>query len=326
MKIEFGQQATKVKQLADLISQSISMGIYKVGDPLPSINQLSAEHKVSRDTVFKAFLDLRERGAIDSTPGKGYYVTSKIINVLLLLDQYSPFKDVLYNSFIKRLPSGYKVDLLFHQYNERLFKTLIRESAGRYNKYIVMNFSNEKLSNVLCKIDPNKLLLLDFGKFDKSPYSYICQDFDEGLYNSMTSVLPHLRKYKKLVLVFPKDLMHPQSSKDYFIKFCQDNGFLCEIAGSLEECKLQRGVAYLVIKLQDVVDIIKQSRNQNLKCGSDIGVLAYNDIPSYEVIDNGITALTIDWESMGMKAADFVLNNTRIHEYLPTEVTFRSSL
>lgn len=326
MKKEFGQQTTKVKQLADLISQSISMGSYKTGDLLPSINQLSAQYKVSRDTVFKAFLDLRERGAIDSTPGKGYYVTNKITNVLLLLDQYSPFKDVLYNSFIKRLPAGYKVDLLFHQYNERLFKTLIRESAGRYNKYIVMNFSNEKLSNVLGKIDPNKLLLLDFGKFDKSNYSYICQDFDEGLYNSLLSVLSNLRKYKKLVLVFPKDLMHPQSSKVYFEKFCNDQGFLCEIADSMDGVKLQPGVAYLVIKLQNVVDIIKQSRRQELKCGSDIGVLAYNDIPSYEVIDNGITAMTIDWERMGAKAADFVLHNKQIHEYLPTEVTMRSSL
>ncbi|BEH00063.1 GntR family transcriptional regulator [Bacteroides sedimenti] len=326
MKKEFGQQTTKVKQLADAISQEISMGAYKIGDLLPSINQLSADYKVSRDTVFKAFLDLRERGAIDSTPGKGYYVKNKLNNVLLLLDQYSPFKDVLYNSFIKKLPAGYKVDLLFHQYNERLFKTLIRESAGRYNKYIVMNFSNEKFSNVLSKIDPNKLLLLDFGKFDKSSYSYICQDFDEGLYKSLESVLTNLKRYKKLVLVFPKDLMHPQSSKEYFEKFCTDYGFLCEIADSLDECKLQSGVAYLVIKLQDVVDIIKQSRILGLKCGKDIGVLAYNDIPSYEVIDNGITALTIDWQSMGAKAADFVIKNKQITEYLPTEVIMRSSL
>jgi len=84
MKKDFGQHTTKVKQLADLISKSISMGTYKKGDPLPSINQLSAEYKVSRDTVFKAFKDLQERGAIDSTPGKGYYVTNKIVNVLLL--------------------------------------------------------------------------------------------------------------------------------------------------------------------------------------------------------------------------------------------------
>ena len=66
MKTIFGQQTTKVKQLADLISQDISMGRYKTDTALPSINQLSHDYKVSRDTVFKAFIDLKERGIIDS--------------------------------------------------------------------------------------------------------------------------------------------------------------------------------------------------------------------------------------------------------------------
>ena len=121
------------------------MGKYKSDCTLPSINKLSREYQVSRDTVFKAFIDLKDRGIIDSTPGKGYYVTNKLTNILLLLDEYSPFKYSLYNSFIKKLSINYKVDLLFHQYNERLFNTILRESIGRYNKYIVMNFNNEKL-------------------------------------------------------------------------------------------------------------------------------------------------------------------------------------
>ena len=90
-----------VKQLADLISQEISMGTYKSDSALPSINQLSRNYHVSRDTVFKAFIDLKDRGMIDSTPGKGYYVTNKLKNILLLLDEYSQFKYSLYNSFIK---------------------------------------------------------------------------------------------------------------------------------------------------------------------------------------------------------------------------------
>ena len=91
MKVTFGQQTTKVKQLADLLSQEISMGKYKSDCTLPSINKLSREYQVSRDTVFKAFIDLKDR-IIDSTPGKGYYVTNKLTNILLLLDEYSPFK------------------------------------------------------------------------------------------------------------------------------------------------------------------------------------------------------------------------------------------
>ena len=176
MKTIFGQQTTKVKQLADLISQDISMGRYKTDTALPSINQLSHNYKVSRDTVFKAFIDLKERGIIDSTPGKGYYVVNRQKNILLLLDEYSPFKDTLYNSIIRRLSTRYKVDLWFHQYNEALFNAILRDSIGRYNKYVVMNFDNEKISPYLYKIDSSRLLLLDFGQFDKREYSYICQD------------------------------------------------------------------------------------------------------------------------------------------------------
>lgn len=326
MKVRFGQQATKVKQLADKLSQAISMKEFREGDSLPSINQLSSKYAVSRDTVFKAFLDLRERGLIDSTPGKSYYVTSQVTNILLLLDQYTPFKEALYNSFIKQLPVNYKVDLLFHQYNERLFNTLISESVGRYNKYIVMNFDNEKFSTALCKINASKLLLLDFGKFDKEPYSYICQDFDEGFYNALLSLKDTLRKYHKLVLLFPKGLKHPQSSKLYFSKFCEEQGFLSEIIDNIDNMNIRKGEAYIAIKQQDVVEVVKQGRLEGLKCGKDFGILAYNDIPSYEVIDTGITALSIDWKMMGNEAARFVLDRTPVQKYLPTEIRLRQSL
>lgn len=325
-KAKFGQQSSKVTQLADTLSQAISMKEYHEGDSLPSINQLSAQYGVSRDTVFKAFLDLRERGLIDSTPGKGYYVTSQVTNILLLLDQYTPFKEALYNSFVRRLPISYKVDLLFHQYNERLFNTIIRESNGKYKKYIVMNFDNEKFSAALNKINPARLLLLDFGKFEKEKYSYICQDFDESFYQALLNLKETMQKYSKLVFLFSKSLKHPQSSKEYFARFCNEHGFLCEIDEDIDNLTVHKGVAYIAIKQQDVVKVVKQGRLKGLKCGQDFGLLAYNDIPSYEVIDEGITSLSIDWEMMGNEAANFVLNNALIQKYLPTEVRLRKSL
>lgn len=326
MKTTFGQQTTKVKQLADLMGREISMGNYKPDSALPSINQLSRRYDVSRDTVFKAFIDLKDRGMIDSTPGKGYYVTNKLKNILLLLDEYSQFKYALYNSFIKKLSIRYKVDLLFHQYNERLFNTIIRESSGRYNKYIVMNFDNEKFSNSLHKIDPSKLLLLDFGKFEKEGYSYVCQDFDEGFYQALVKLERQLDRYEKLVLLLPKESKHPASSGTYFMKFCHDKQLAGEVVDDADGIKVTKGEAYIAIRQMDVVNIIKRSRAQGLKCGSDFGVLAYNDTPSYEVIDQGITCISIDWEQMGKLAADFVLSGKEIKEYLPTEIHIRHSL
>ena len=322
----FGQQSSKVTQLADLISQAISMREFLEGDSLPSINDLSRRYGVSRDTVFKAFSDLRERGIIDSTPRKGYFVTGQVTNVLLLLDQYTPFKETLYNSFAKHLPVNYKVDLLFHQYNERLFSTIVRESVGKYSKYVVMNFDNERFSASLNKISPARLLLLDFGKFEKERYSYVCQDFDESFYGALQRLDDRFSSYRKFVFLFPSSLKHPQSSKDYFFRFCQDYNLSGSVEEDVENLKVEKDTAYLAIKQQDVVKVVKQGRLAGLKCGRDFGLLAYNDIPSYEVIDEGITALTIDWQQMGNEVVRFVLDNAVVQKYLPTEVRLRNSL
>lgn len=326
MKAVFGQQTTKVKQLADLIGQEISMGKYRVEDALPSINQLSQHYQVSRDTVFKAFIDLKERGVIDSTPGKGYYVANRQKSILLLLDEYSPFKDVLYNRLVKQLSSSYRVDLWFHQYNEKLFNTILRESLGRYNRYVVMNFDNEKFSADLYKIDSSKLLLLDFGKFDKRTYSYICQDFDESFYKALLQLSDRLEGYRKLVLLLVAGTKHPQSTCVWFQQFCDDCRLIGEVQDYMDEVEVRKGEVYIAIRQIDVVSIIKKGRAKGLECGVDFGLIAYNDTPAYEVIDKGITTLSIDWEKMGTLTANFILTGTPVQLYLPTEVHFRGSL
>lgn len=162
-EVKLKGKGTKVQQLSDYILESIALNDLKAGDELPSINQLSKKFSVSRDTVFKSFLDLKARGVINSIHGKSHIVASHIKDILLVLDEYSTFKEVLYNTLISKLPISYNVDLWFHQYNEHLFNKIISESLGKYIKYLVMNYDNEKFSGYLLKIDKKKLLLLDFG-------------------------------------------------------------------------------------------------------------------------------------------------------------------
>ena len=312
MDFKFNGQSTKVQQLAEYIQDVLAANELKVGEKIPSINHLSRQFSVSRDTVFKALSDLRERGVIDAIHGKNYFVASHTKNILLLLDEYSPFKEVLHTILVSRLPKSYKIDLWFHQYNEHLFNNIVHESIGRYNKYLVMNYDNEKFSDVLSKIDKKKLLLLDFGKFDKDGYSYVCQDFDKGLYDALSTI----NKFHK----------HPQSSKTAFSNFCLDNhfefGILDEI---LEKSTVQQDFFYLVIKQEDVVKIVKQGRADRLRPGENYGLLAYNENPFFEVIQNGISSIGIDWHEMGKIAAEFVLNNQAIQTYLPTVIKKRDS-
>lgn len=326
MELQFNNKNTKLQQLTDYIQRSIAADELKVGDKLPSINQLSKRFHLSRDTVFKAFTDLKNRKIIDSVHGKNYYVASHSKNVLLLLDEYTPFKEIIYNSLRDKLPSYYEIDLWFHQYNEHLFNQIINNSAGMYDSYLVMNYDNEKFSEALTKIDKRKLLLLDFGKFDKNGYSYVCQDFDTGLYNALETIKDRLRKYRKLFFVLNKYHKHPQSSRVYFSKFCIDNNFPFEIIDEVsEKMAILERAFYLAIKQEDLVTIIKKGKQKNLRSGNDYGILAYNENPLYEVIENGIASIGVNWEEMGNHAVDFIVNKTSIQKFLPTEIILRGS-
>jgi len=327
MNIKFSHSISKIKSLADAFSLSIMQGKLGKGDNLPSINEASALYKVSRDTVFKAYQELKKRELIDSTPTKGYYVTGEVNHILLLLDTYSAFKQNLYNRFAANLPGNYKVDLIFHQYNEHLFETIVSESIGKYSMYVVMNFSNNQFSDALKDIPENKLLLLDFGDFEKTEYSFVCQDFNESFYQSLNSCSQLLHKYKKLTFVFPEEISHPVSSIDYFIRFCHDQNFACKVIRRDADWKgVELGTAYLCILPQDLVKIIKAADASGFTVGTDIGLIAYNDDPVLEVIKNGISSISIDFGLMGEKAALFVTNKKPIQEYLPTQLILRGSI
>ncbi|MCW1734728.1 GntR family transcriptional regulator [Anaerorudis cellulosivorans] len=327
MSLKFNHSTTKVQQLADYIRQSITVNEYKVGEKLPSINFLSQKYNVSRDTVFKALTMLKDKGMIDSIQGKNYYVLNQSTHIFLLLDEYTPFKEALYNSLIKKLPESFTVDLWFHQYNESLFNTIVNEACGKYNRYIVMNYDNEIFSEVLKKINKDRLLLIDFGKFDKKDYAYICQDFDESFYRALELLKKELSGYKKLAFVFNKYHKHPQSSKIFFSRFCKDNGFDFEILDEIKETTpIQRNYCYLVIKQTDVVKIVKQARSTNMKMGKDFGLIAYNENPFYEVIGDGVCSISVDFDLMGSLAADFALTGEKIQRYLPTNVYRRNSI
>jgi len=327
MIVNFSHSSTKIKTLIDAINLSIMQGKLKVGDNLLSINEASAFYKVSRDTVFKAYTELKRIGVIDSTPQKGYFVKDEVNRVLILLDTYSPFKKDLYDRLADNLPSNYKVDLIFHQYNERLFETILSESIGKYSMYVVMNFSNEKLSDTLKTIPQSKLLLLDFGDFEKSGFSYICQDFNKAVYDCLKDGLQLISKYQKIVYMFPEDLRHPISSIDYVKQYCRDFGFQFDLIRRNSDWRgAEAGCLYLCITTDDMVKVVKDADLKGFKSGSEIGIIAYNNDPVLEIIKNGISSISIDFGLMGEKAAEFVKSKAVIQEYLPTKLIVRGSI
>lgn len=327
MILELDQNKSKVWQLADAIRTAISNGEYGEGDALPSINKISTEYNLARDTVYKAFQDLKNKGIIESAPTKGYFVSKTVNNIFVLLDIFSPYKEDFYRELTAHLPINYKLDLYFHHYNERSFKNSIIDSLGRYDLYIITNLANDVYSDVLDRLDNSKVLLIDLGRFKKDKFSYICQGFDTTLYDCLTSGLPMLKKYEEIRFIYPYESEHPTSCVPFFKKFCRDNTFRHRIIRrKMNETDIFPGIVYLVAGHNNMVQFIKICRQKGLTLGKDVGLITFNDAPMLEIIDNGISTISTDFKQMGKLAAEYIKTRKKIQTYIPTKLIIRGSL
>lgn len=325
-KLDEGSAQTKLQQLIHAVSEAINLGILKEGDFLPSVNQLSKDAGISRDTIFKAYSLLKQRSIISSTPTKGYFVASESYKVFVLLDDFSGFKEQLYKSFRANLPDNYSVDLLFHHYNPEVFNQLILSSLGRYSVYIVMNIDNKNLEEVVRKIDPKKLLILDMGSDPKNEISYLTQDFNQAVYDCLNSGLELIQKYKEFILVFPQNTPHPVETIDAFNRFCDNNQINHMVLDQIENREVQPGQAYLVIKDSDLVKIVKDCKKNAYKIGTEVGIISYNDSPMKEIVGAGITVISTDFVRMGKDCANFIVSKEKLTEVIPTNLIVRGSL
>lgn len=327
MILEQNQNISKVKQLAGSIRSAIARGEYKEGDALPSINKISTGFGLARDTVYKAFQELKEEGIIESAPTKGYFVSNTANNVFVLLDIFSPYKNDFYNELTANLPRNYKLDLYFHHHNERSFRNIILDNIGRYNLYVVTNLTNDAYSEVLDRLDNSKVLLIDLGEFKKEKFSYVCQGFDNTLYDCLSSQLEQFRKYKRLVFVFNEHSEHPKSCIPYFKKFCTDNGFDCGmITRDLAPNDVKPDTAYLIVSHADMIRCVKACRANRWRLGKEVGLVTFNDTPMLEVIEGGISVISTDFKEMGKLTAEYIKTRNKVQTYVPTKLIMRGSL
>lgn len=318
---------TKFQQLVHSITEAISNGQLKVGDVLPSVNQLSLESGFSRDTVFKAYNILKQRNIIESAPQKGYYVANESFKVFMLLDDFSTFKEQLYQSFRQNLPDSYSVDLLFHHYNPEVFRQLIENSLGRYSIYVVMNIDHKSIDPILEKIDPNKLLILGMGKPNNEKLNFLLQDFGKSVELCLAESIDQLKKYNELILVYEeKSTPHPPDTVSAVRNFCKRNKIQFRNEKQLKESEIKMGQVYFVIRDSDLVQIIKTCRTKQLELGSDVGVISYNDTPMKQIVGGGISVISTNFEVMGELTAEFIKNKQKVGQILQTNFIARQSL
>ncbi|SNR79879.1 DNA-binding transcriptional regulator YhcF, GntR family [Lutibacter agarilyticus] len=316
------------QQIVNSIVNSISKKDLLVGDLLPSVNNLSKTHGVSRDTVFKSYTILKTDGIINSARGKGYYVTSNVRRVLLLLDTFKSYKEVLYGSFIDNLAKNVIVDLKFHHNNIDEFKSILNISKGKYYKYIVMNMDHKDVPTFISKIDNDKLLLLDWNIHSKVENNFVFQDFGASFYNCLKESHELFRKYKSIQFIYPSYTHHSIETVNYFKKFGDTFNFKYKVIIDEKKIKIEKNAAYISVSDRVLGKFLEQCREQEFEPGIDVGFLSYNETPMKKFVYKGISVVSTDFKAMGMKAAEFINLNEgeKMQCYIPTKITQRESL
>ncbi|MBC7922907.1 MAG: GntR family transcriptional regulator [Ferruginibacter sp.] len=330
------QRTPKYKQVINSILAEIERGALKRGQRIPSINELSEEYYLSRDTVEKAYAELRERGIVASVRGKGYYIDrvdlKNPFRVLLLFNKISAYKKLVYNAFVATLGDRSVVDLHIHHCNAKVFEGLINHHLGNYHHYVLMPHFYDSLdvvANTLRRIPKDKLLLLD-KDFEglEGEYAAVYQDFEIDIHQALHSGTDLLRKYRKLTLVYPDgSIPYPKEIVTGFRNFCREAAFDYDILSEVTAATpLREQEAYVVIEETNLVNFIKQCRQRSWQLGRDAGLISYNETPLKEILADGITVISTDHEKMGETAACLLMDKEKRKVKNPFTLIRRSSL
>ncbi|GAB2476990.1 GntR family transcriptional regulator [Hymenobacter qilianensis] len=324
----------KYKQIVQSVITDIERGTLKKGDQLPSISELSAEYYLARDTVEKAYRELRERGFCTSVQGKGYYVQATDatkIKILLVFNKLSSYKKIIYYAFLQALGDRATVDLQIHHYSAHLFQEIIEKNLGKYNYYVVMphfalDLDKADYKSVLNSIPANELVLLDKDLPDmKRDVLTVYQDFDKDIFTALEGVQDLLEKYERMVLVLPSvGNNYPVEIAWGFRTFCinYNKGFSVK-ENAINEV-LEAGTAYVVVETTDLAELMKKVRQTPYLLGREIGILSFNASTLKELL--GITVITTDFEAMGRTAAELLLEKQRVKVKNPFYTIRRGSL
>ncbi|MDZ7612772.1 MAG: GntR family transcriptional regulator [Flavobacteriaceae bacterium] len=316
----------KYQQLVNAVNEGIAKNDLRIGDLLPSVNDLCSSYKLSRDTVFKAYSILKEQGIIDSVPNKGYYVARDLKRVLLVLDTFKAYKEVLYGSFINHLPENIITDVQFHHYQIDNFKAILNNSKGKYYKYIVMPFDHKEIPSILSDIANDKLLIIDWNIHTKPENNFVCQDFGSAFLEAIRAAADLFRKYKEIHFVYPKYTNHSIETINYFKKFCDEYGFVYKIITNPKDFAIEKDIAYISVSDRILGSFLEQCRSKDFEPGVDVGFLSYNETPMKKFIYKGISVVSTDFKQLGSAAAEFVTSDKPVQCYIPTELIIRESL
>ncbi len=324
----------KYLQLTHSIMNAIESGNLKKDDLVPSINELSFELEISRDTAEKGYKHLKKMGILASVPGKGYYINKDDIkqsrHVMLLFNKLSAHKKIIYDGFVETLGEHIAIDFYIYNNDFKLFKKLLNNAKEEYTHYVIIPHfieGGETAHEIINTIPKHKLILLDkkVAGVD-GEYGAVYENFENDIYYALEQALKPLAKYHTLKIIFPEKSYYPSGILKGFNRFCQEYAFTHKIVHDIEKEPIGSGEVYINVMEADLVTLIERLITMKYKVGKHIGVISYNETPLKKIILNGITTISTDFRQMGVRAAELILSSSKEHMEVPFKLTLRASV
>jgi DNA-binding transcriptional regulator YhcF (GntR family) len=334
LRIDELSATPKYQQLVNAVQNSIKQNIFKKGDLMPSINELSFENEVSRVTIEKGYNQLRKMGILRAHQGKGYFIAntdiSQDLKIFLMFNKLSAHKKIIYDAFVETLGEKAAIDFYIYNNDFGLFKKLLNQQKGVYTHYVIIPHFIEKVEGYKSLIEqiPKEKLIIVGKKIEEitGKYGAVYENFEGDIYNALSKALESLSKYHTLKLIFPEDSYFPKEIINGFKNFCYSYAFNHKIVHNLDIEEVNEGEVYINLMESDLVKILDKIILLNLTVGKQVGLISYNETPLKKFIMNGLTTISTDFEAMGKTAAHLVLDASKEHIENPFELVLRGSL
>lgn len=137
-----GDADLKYKQIAKAIIIDIEQGKFQVGDKLLSITKFSFLHKISRDTVERAYNELRSEGYIKAVKSKGFFVVGQKqtgAKILVLSNKNKRSRKGSYASLIESLNTNFNIEIGTTTYDlEKLNEIIESKAKSGYSCLVIL--------------------------------------------------------------------------------------------------------------------------------------------------------------------------------------------
>jgi DNA-binding LacI/PurR family transcriptional regulator len=249
---------------------------------------------------------------------------------LLLFNKLSDHKKIIYDAFTAKL--GHDVSIDFYVYNNNFsqFRKILENKPDRYSKVVIIpHFFNEhdKAYALINSLPKEKLVLVDKLIPEISgDFCTVYEDFENDISYALEELKVRLSNYHTIKIIFPSKSYYSTKILTGFTDFCLKYAFNYEVLSDLKSETFVPGTAYINLREDHLVELVEKIVNNELKIGSEIGVISYNETPIKKLILSGITTISTNFAMMGEAAANMVLDNLKGHLAIPFKVTARNSL